>query len=87
MPYKSLLTWLNSNVALWPSDISINAMLADLEALWQIPKTRLARDPLLGCASQCLGRKDADKLHVFVSIIKLMNMLEEKDCAHGVGAA
>jgi len=40
--------------------MAINAMLADIEAVWQFSETRLVGQPLLGGASQSLGRKDSD---------------------------
>lgn len=52
---KSLLAWLNSNEALPPLNFAINAVLADIEAVWRISKPWLVGDPLLGGASQSLG--------------------------------
>jgi hypothetical protein len=81
---SSLLTWLSSYISLWPPDVAINAMLADIEAVWQISKARLIGYPLLGSASQSLGRKHPDELHVFVPVIELVHMVKEKNCVHGV---
>jgi hypothetical protein len=61
-------------------------LLTDVEALGMLAKTGLISYTPLRSASQCLGRKDTDALHVFVSIIELVNMLEEKNCAHGEAA-
>ncbi len=73
---KSDLAWLDSNVALWPSNWAIDLLLTDVEALGLLAKTGLISDSPLCSASQCLGREDTDELHVFVSIIELVNVLE-----------
>jgi hypothetical protein len=84
--YKSLFAWLNSNVALWPPERAIDMLLTDVEALGMIAKPGLISYSPLCSASQCLGRKDTDALHVLVSIIELVNVLEEKNGAHGAAA-
>jgi hypothetical protein len=62
-------------------------MLADIEAIWQISKSGLISYLLLGCAGQRFGRKNSDKLHALVSVIELVNMLEEKNRGHTRAAA
>jgi hypothetical protein len=61
-------------------------LLTDVEALGMIAKPGLISYSPLCSASQCLGRKDTDALHVLVSIIELVNVLEEKNGAHGAAA-
>ena len=78
----SLLARLKGNVTLCPANPTINVMRTDAKAFWQISKSRLGGDLLLGGASQCLRRKNSDQLHVLVSVVKLVNMLEEKNCTH-----
>ena len=57
-------------------------MLADAKALWQISKSWLVGHLFLSGHSQCLGRKHSDQLNVFMSVLKLVNVLKEKNCGH-----
>ena len=79
---KSLFNRPNSYVALLPANMVIDAVLADIEAVWQIPKTRLAGQALLSGTSQFFRREHSDELHVFVPVIKFVNMLEQKNRLH-----
>ena len=78
----SLLTWLNGDVALRPADRAIDSMFADIEAVRHISKAWLVGYPLLSSTRQRLGRKYSDKLHVFVSVVELVNVLENKHRDH-----
>jgi len=74
---------LNGHVTPWPPDPAVKVMLTDAKAFQQIAKSRLCSHLLLRSTGHRLGGKDSDELHVLMSIIELMDVLEQKDCGHG----
>lgn len=80
---RSLLTRQDRNVSVLPTDNTIHMVVADVEAFWQFSKAWLVGYPLLTGARQWLGRKNSDELHVLVTVVEFVNVMEEKDSAHG----